>query len=249
MPPNETSPTAPRPPVRTRRPIAETRRLLIETGLEMLTGEASATVGRIELIEVCRRAGLTTAGSAYKIWETQEDYRLDLLRHVLATIVPGRESIDLLTEAIAEDPAGLPSLTELIRSTTTDLGAADPPYTVYVTLWLAALDDPQLATALDEDDTEVIDGLADLYAKAAEVYDREWVVPDGPRIFSLLVSSLTEGLAIRGGADPGRAGRTLARQVDSDEAKPWSLLASSVLAFTEALTRPRSTDAPSEPGR
>src|SRR5690606_4054701 len=61
-----------------RRTAAETRQLLLDTGVEMLyeTG-ISPPVAHIRLQNVLRRAGLTT-GAAYRIWANQEDFQLDL---------------------------------------------------------------------------------------------------------------------------------------------------------------------------
>lgn len=238
-----------RPPPVGRRSIDDTRALLIATGAEMVATESAVTVGRIDLIDVCRRAGLTSAGSAYKIWDTQEDYRVDLLRHVLSRFIPGRHAIDLVTAAVAEDPAALPPLPELIRTATGttpadgDDGARH--FSVYVALWLASADDEVLARELHDSDVAVIDAYARLYDAVADAYGLEWKPPFDARFFATMVAALTDGLTVRLGAHGDVAGRTLARRVDDGPGEPteWSLLACAVDAFARAFSRPRGATA------
>jgi AcrR family transcriptional regulator len=61
-----------------RRTGEETRRLLIDTGIDMLH-ERGVTVGvsHIRLQEVVKRAGLTT-GAAYRLWDDQERFHREL---------------------------------------------------------------------------------------------------------------------------------------------------------------------------
>lgn len=231
-------------PAASRRSIDETRTLLIETAAAMVRNETPVTLGRIDLIDVCRRAGLTSAGSAYKIWSTQEDFRVDLLRHVFGVVVPGRDAIDLVTAAVAADRAALPSLPELIRTATESTGGSEDVgarhFSIYIAQWLAAGDDPVLAAELHASDVELLDAYAELYDQVAHAYDRAWVPPYGPRLFATMVAALTDGLTVRASSQTEIVSRRLVRRNAADgRDAPWSLLACGVLALVETFTRPR----------
>ncbi len=240
------------PPVG-RRSIDDTRALLIATGAEMVADESAVTVGRIDLIDVCRQAGLTSVGSAYKIWDTQEDYRVDLLRHVLSRFIPGRDAIDLVTTAVAEDPAALPSLAELIRTAAATIPADGDDgarhFSVYVGLWLASADDEVLARELHDSDVALIDAYAELYDAVIDAYGLEWKPPFDARFFATMVAALTDGLTVRSGAPGEVMERTLTRRVGDGPGEPteWSLLACAVDALAQAFSRPRRAAAGDAP--
>jgi len=249
------TPTSDRPARRSppigRRSIDDTRALLLATGAEMVATESAVTIGRVDLLDVCRRAGLSTVGSAYKIWDTQDDYRLELLHHVLGEFIPGRDAIDLVTAAIADDPDALPPLPELIRTATgTAIADGDDGarhFSIYVGLWLASVDDAALARELHDSDVTVIDAYAGLYDAVAEAYGLEWKPPFDARFFATMVAAMTDGLTVRMGAHGDLVERTLVRRVDdgSEEAE-WSLLACGVYALARAFSRPRGAGAPGE---
>src|SRR5690606_15574146 len=81
-----TPPTGRRGPVRgRRRSLEETRLLLLETGGKMLLDSGlNVTLGDLDPLAVCNRAGLTSPGSVYKLWDTREAFRTDLIRHYFA---------------------------------------------------------------------------------------------------------------------------------------------------------------------
>ena len=202
------------------------------------------TVGKVDLAEVCQRAGLKTAGSAYKIWPTQEDYRNELLHHVLSEALD-REAIEAVAAhqtAVSED---LPPVHELIRSSVTSaLDEVAAPgtkqYQVYLALWLAAPHDPALRAKLHDSDMTLIDGYINLYESLADAYELEWKPPYDARLFATLVSALTEGLTVESLSMPRIAERQLARRLPGDKAeKAWSIAACGVYALAHAALAPR----------
>lgn len=230
-------------PGRIRRSLDETRELLLETGAAMVGTDAAVTVGRVELIDVCHRVGLTTVGSAYKIWETQEEFRIDLLRHVVSAFVPGRGAIDLVTESITREAADLPTVAELIRSAT-GLSVVDDDdaslFSLYIALLLAGKHDDEIATTLHDVDVGILDAYAKLYDAAASVFGLEWVPPYGPEVFATLVSALSEGMVVRSVGQPDIVNRTyLWQRDDCDDGAPWTLLGCGIMALIETCTRPR----------
>lgn len=233
--------------MRRRRNLDETRELLLDTGVRLLLDSGvNVTLGAINLIDVCRAAGLTTAGSGYKIWETQEMFRIELLRHLLFVAVPGAESIEMLTEAVEAPETDLPELTELIRTvagaSADDVigGSASP---VYLALWLAAVHDPELAGNLWTADQALIDAYAELYEAILARFDLEWRPPFDARLLAVSLSSLAEGMDIHSRANPELISVPLARPTGPDGApQDWHLFACGAEALIRAFTRPRGGD-------
>ena len=232
-----------------RRSLSETRTLLLDTGAKMLleTG-IQVTVGRLTLIDVCREAGLKTAGSGYKIWPSQEDFRVDLLRHLLDSTIAGIEIIDLLTETVATDEE-LPDATELIRTAGADNAIANignAAYFAYIALWLAAEFDDELRVGLRSSDTAWLDSMARLYEAVLVRYGREWIPPFTAKHLSVSLSALVEGLAIRARYDPALVPEDLSRPTGPDGAEqPWHLFACGAQALIEGFSRP--IERPSSP--
>ncbi len=230
-----------------RRSLDETRELLLDTGVTMLLDSGvKVTLGAINLIDVCRAAGLTTAGSAYKIWATQEAYRVALLRHLLTEAVPTIEAIELLTAALEAPDTDLPDLTELIRGVSAVsadgvIGHKSTP--VYLALWLAALHDPVLAEELYAADDELLSAYATMYDALVTRYDHEWVPPFDGRLLAVSLSALVEGLDVRSRATPSIVSDPLVRPTGPDGAdQEWHLFACGVEAMIHAFTRPRRDD-------
>lgn len=225
-----------------RRTIEQTRTLLLETAAAMLIdSERSMTIGKLDLLEVCRRAGLSSAGSAYKIWPTQDAYRADLLHHILGESFD-QPRIDEVTSIIRES-TDLPPLDELIRNAAIldDVTEEDRDrrFSLYIALWLAAPGDPALARELHDSDARILDDLAVFYGTVVARYGLEWVEPYDARLFATMVSAMTEGMAVEAHSQPEVTHRTLLRRLDEDDtARPWSLVACGIEALVRSSTRP-----------
>lgn len=230
-----------------RRSLDETRELLLDTGVTMLFDSGvKVTLGAINLMDVCRAAGLSTAGSAYKIWETQEDYRVALMRHLLREAVPTTEAIEMMTAVLETPDTDLPELTELIRgiSAVSAQGTiADKSSPVYLALWLAAEHDPVLAAELYTADHELIDAFAAMYDALVARYDHEWVPPFDSHLLAVSLSALVEGLDLRSRATPSLVSDPLLRPTGPDgAAEEWHLFACGVEALIHTFTRPRCAE-------
>lgn len=225
-----------------RRSLTETRSLLLDTGAKMLveTG-VQVTVGHINMIDVCREAGLKTAGSGYKIWATQEEFRVDLLRHLLDGTIVGTDTVDLVTDALASADE-VPPLIELIRTAgaaNAESNISNDSYVVYIALWLAAEFDHELRDGLQSSDSDWLDAFANLYETVLERYGRDWTPPFDAKMLAVSLSALVEGLAIRARFDPKLVPNDLMRPTGPDGAEePWHLFACGAQALIEAFTRP-----------
>lgn len=230
--------------VSARRTIEETRLLLLETGAGMLESGSHVTVGAVELIDVCRAAGLTSTGSAYKIWATQDAFRVDLLRHVLIESTPDRGAIDRLRAIVSADASELPPLDEFIRDAAgvaaEGWASGANSYAVYLALWLASDEDAFLSRWVHDSDIEILDAFSDLYDTVLDAYDLEWKPPYDAKLFTTMVSALSEGMTVREQATPAPFAREMLRPTgETRQLRPWSLLASGIYALTLASTGPR----------
>lgn len=225
-----------------RRSLSETRTLLLDTGTKMLVETGiQVTVGHINLIDVCREAGLKTAGSGYKIWPSQEDFRVDLLRHLLDSTIVGTDTVDLLTDAVSSSN-DLPALGELIRTagaSNAESNIGNESYVVYIALWLAAEFDNELRDGLRGSDSEWLSAFAHLYETVLARYEREWTPPFTAKHLAVSLSALVEGLAIRARYDPSLVPNQLLRPTGPDGAdEPWHLFACGAQALIEGFSRP-----------
>ena len=230
-----------------RRTLDQTRTYLLDKGVELLLSHGvEATVGSIPLIDVCRHAGLTTAGSAYKIWATQDDFRAELLRYALDTSTDASMTSELLRHASSGDSPG--TFRELIRqagahNATHNLSSEH--YRLFVALWCAAGSEPVLARQIHESDASTLNSFAEIYDTVIVSSGREWVPPFNPAIFATTVSALAEGLTIRARYAPDRVPADLIRPTGPDGSdQSWHLFACAAEAIVELFTRPVQASSP-----
>lgn len=224
-----------------RRPLEETKFLLLETGSGMLRARPDMSASSLKLIDVCRDAGLKTAGSGYKIWPNQDDFRTDLLRHQLRRSVASDDFLEI-AKAVARGLASDDALHEAIRQLAAENASTiidTPDYFVYVALWCEAAADDELAALLHASDEQALSDLEELYAIILEARGRELVPPFTVGHFATLLSALVEGLALRDRYSPGRVPTDIMRPTGPNgEEQPWHLFACGVDALFSTLTRP-----------
>lgn len=68
-----------------RRSKEETRRRLLEAGVEQLLANGLPEAINIKMADACDQLGVTS-GAAYQIWRSQEHYQTDLTRHIIDTL-------------------------------------------------------------------------------------------------------------------------------------------------------------------
>ena len=217
--------------------------MVLDAGLELLAEVGySLNSTEVSLIDACRRAGLRTAGSGYKIWPTQQDFRTELLRHALTT---GGDAL-LQTERLLAtlDQAGEdPSLTTLIRIASTEnanstIGA--PEYFLNHALWQAAGRDPELRERFIESQRGLLGSLAEIYEGLLAIFDREMVPPFTVDMLTLAIASEVDGLAsFCGYVDDLGVGDIVRPTGPDGEAEQWHLLGCVTEAIVAAFTRPK----------
>lgn len=227
-----------------RQPLEETRALLLDAGARMLMESGvNVTIAKFAMIDVCRRAGLTTAGSAYKIWKNQDEFRHDLLQHLLATTFHPDAAFAQVQELTTPSPTI--SISEVIRLVSAQNLAdnADPSnFLTYVALWIASEHDAQLAEQLLAHDRGSLQDFANLYESAVELFGREWVSPFTPEHLAFALSSLVKGFVLRSITTPDLTPMVVMRATGPNgQDQPWHLFACGVQAIVETFTRPKLT--------
>lgn len=231
----------------TRRTLDQTRELLLDTGASMLIESGiDVSLANVSMIDVCRDAGLSTAGSAYKIWPNQDQFRADLLTHLIERTTPDPGTIDRLAAFVHAAPADMSTLSELIRTTAVNpdpwaAGAAG--YDVFCALLLAAQHDPNLAARLHANDVAALDSLTELYEAIADAYDLEWVPPYNAAILAVSLSALVEGISARSKVLPELTDTVVMCTAPTTgdatgESLPWTIYGLSARVIVEAFTRP-----------
>ncbi len=230
-----------------RRSLDETRQMILAAGARLLVDAGlQVSVGTLSLLDASRAAGYTTAGSAYKIWETQDDFRIDLLRYIADSTADPNPTASGISEVLTDaqaDAESRPPLDELIRTIAgADFERNAQPETAgrYVALWVASHQDRQLAGEIAASGDELLDRFARLYEAVAAAYDLEFVPPYDADLLATMLGSLVDGVAMRAGVHPERVPDDLMRPTGPDgERRPWNLYACAAQAIIEAFTRPR----------
>ncbi|MBS1846829.1 MAG: TetR family transcriptional regulator C-terminal domain-containing protein [Actinobacteria bacterium] len=244
---------SPRRPRRRRRSLDETRDAILDAGVDMLVASGfEVTIGRVDLVDVCRRAGLESAGSAYNIWPNQEAYRRDLIRTLLASRLGDHATPADLADAFARAGADLPEFDEVLRTATVrdfevNTGILN---IVNLAVGLAASHDDELAAQLHDYETRSLDEFAALYRTANEAYGLDWVPPFDAHLLAISLSALVQGFAIRMATTPELVPTDLSRPTGPDGVdQPWHLFSCAAKAIIEGFTRPRAdpTRAPDAP--
>lgn len=189
-----------------RRTGADTRALLLETGMEMLLQRGiSAGVGHIRLQEVVRRAGLTT-GAAYRLWADQDDFHRDLSvalarrrhdRPVDGTL--GAIEQVLATGASLDEVIRLAAATH-VRSFDGEAGVGESRSSRLFLIALALRATSQTWTELKDASTdrhtESVDAFAQLYGRLMQAYGYRMRTPYVIQDFAVAMAALGEGFAL-----------------------------------------------------
>lgn len=226
----------------TRRSLEETRQLILDAGAQMVSeGGYSLQSANISLIDACRRAGLGTAGSGYKIWATQKDFQDDLVRHALATERTEAEVGAAIIDALARlEPE--PDLTEVIRvAANADMDAivGSEWFTRLMALWLAAATEPMMRDEQVQSQALRLERLGDIFAEILVAYGREMRPPFTIEMLTLAIAAQGNGLGVYCAYLDAPEVTTIQRATGTDgSTKPWHLLACVIEVLVEAFTRP-----------
>lgn len=221
-----------------RRTPEQTRRLLLDAGLELLHEHGAAPgVGHIRLQDVVARAGLTT-GAAYRIWDNQGEYHRDLA--VEAVSWRERPSIEATVNSIRHlIDSGAP-LPEIVR-VGCDANLHEFPDSLGFLLTIAVraaapADDVVLAASRHRYD-EGLEAFEELYDAILHWSRRRMVAPLELDHFTRVAAALSEGFAlhsITGATHP----RVRVQAPGDDRERDWSLLGLAVMTMIDLMTEP-----------
>jgi AcrR family transcriptional regulator len=230
-----------------RRTAAETRSMLIETGIALLHERGvTAGVAHIRLQDVVKRAGLTT-GAAYRLWPDQSAFH-----HDLAVAATGWRDDSPLTRtlgAIRQLVDDRAPLREVIRQATAAhveaLHGADGngprPSNSFLTalaLRAAAARSDDLRAASRARHRESVGSFTELYAVLLREYDRRMRPPFTLDHLAVAVAALGEGFALHAieGEEHPVVTRAAARGGEEGDEEEWTLLGVAVDALVEVVT-------------
>ena len=236
--------------VAARRNLEETRDCILDAGVELLAeADYSFDTANLSLIDACRRAGLGTAGSGYKIWSSQQEFRADVLRRLLVTGGSTMFRTDRLIAA-AQDASGDLDVSSLIRVTSNENAAAtigSKEFARYVAVWSTAANDEDLRADLLAAQEEQFATLTELYRALMEVFDREMVPPFTVEMLLRSMTAQAEGMAMSFAYRDELGIDDIKRPTGPNgELERWHLFSSAIEALAEAFTRPRRRDETAE---
>lgn len=191
-----------------RRTAEDTRRLILETGIQMLLERGvTAGVQHIRLQEVLRSVGLTT-GAAYRIWADQSDFHRDLAVEMVGLrFAPPVTSAAIAIREVLDDPDG--TLDEVARVAALDFvtyaskfhlepeSRDSHAFITALALRTAAGAWPELRVASAERHRESIHAFAEFYTALLARYGRRMRSPLTIIDFTEAMAALGEGFAVR----------------------------------------------------
>lgn len=224
-----------------RRSLDETRRRILDAAAEMVSEAGySLRSADISLIDACRRAGLGTAGSGYKIWATQDDFQRDLVRHALLMETERDEAAGRLVEAIAELGPD-PSLSDLIRVAGNENAAAVVGASWFarlIALWLAAATDSVMRQEQIESQRKLLASLGETFGELLAAFGREFRPPFTIEMLTLAIAAEMNGIGCYCAYEEDDGATVVDRPTGpGGQLERWHLVSCVVEALVEAFTR------------
>ena len=211
----------------------ESRRVLLEAGRQVAheqpVGEPLAS---IRLHDVAARAGVTI-GAIYHYWESQDDYRLDLLRHLLAAEhFDNTGSTAARIDPLVADGASIAEVVRVGLGHSFDALSSSPDQRVSMGLWAQ---ETAKSIELLRSMYAAVDGTwSTLLQEMLTAYGREPRPPFDLDTITMTLNALADGMSVRHGLEPARVDEPV---LDPD-GDPWHLVACQALALLPTMTRP-----------
>ncbi|MFF0009756.1 TetR/AcrR family transcriptional regulator [Streptomyces tibetensis] len=221
----------------------ETREAMLEEGAKVLREMPVGDIlSHVKAVDIAERAGKTT-GAFYNIWKDQDEYRKDLIRHVLSperfrVKFEIRQELDKRIQAPGVD------LAELIRDMANKnfKGLEHEPYmALQLALWAKHSTNHD---AVGEYVGSLYQGLNSELVPRFEVLlnaqgRRMRQPPYTVEHLAVVLMALIEGLHIRWAVDPGAVPDDLGAPpsgVEVSDQGPWGLFAAAAYALVLAMT-------------
>ena len=225
---------------RRRLPAAEAKQALLEAGRDYVYEHPlGEPLDHVRITDVAERIGLSI-GAVYHYWESQDDYRDDLLDLLLsADEYPAvRQTGEVVAEAVAAEPP----LEELVRAAATISfdALAEVAGPERLVLALVAYGDDEIDARLGLQSRELSSRWAELFRTYFPRYDLEPRPPFTYDSIAVVLMGLVQGMNVRRVVDPETVG--------GEVAEGWDLVGSAALAFLLSACRPIDPEADAAAG-
>jgi AcrR family transcriptional regulator len=215
---------------RRRLPPEEAKQALLEAGRDhVYEHPLGEPLDHVRVTDIADRVGLSI-GAVYHYWDSQDDYRDDLIDLLLsADEYPAvRRTGDVVADAIAADPP----LEELVRAAATISfdGLAELPGPERLVLAMVAYGDDEIDARLGAQSRELSSRWADLFRAYFPRYGIEPRPPFTYDSIAVVLMGLVQGMNVRRAVDPA--------SVTGEVAEGWDLVGSAALAFLLSACRP-----------
>lgn len=230
-----------------RRSADDTRRLILEAGLQLLLERgATAGVQHIRLQEVLRRVGLTT-GAAYRIWADQDDFHRDLSIEMVGLrfappVASAQGAIQEILDADGSihDVARIAALDHVTYASKFHLEPESRDSHAFITalaLRTAAGSWPELRVASAERHAGSIAAFETFYDVLLTRFGRRLRSPFTITDFTEAMAALGEGFAIRAAEGLGHPTYEIPEDAEAPSGD-WTLFGISILGLVTAFTLP-----------
>lgn len=217
----------------------EGRQLLLDAGRELVHEQPVGwPLEHVRLTEVAQRVGVSV-GMLYHYWETQEDYRADLLAELFSPQRYPPTTVPNLFDTLGQAAAPIDDLIRLGAEVEFRALCDNPELRLLMATWAA--DDPAANPKIAAQYDAVAARWASVYETVFDAYGLEIRPPFTYSTMAAMVIALGEGLAVRSTLDPAAVPNDLVQDPDGDDPRAWGLLGCAFLALLPALSRPKGS--------
>jgi AcrR family transcriptional regulator len=222
--------TRERRPKRRRLSPEEGRQALLEAGRDhVYEHPLGEPLEHVRVTDIAERVGLSI-GAVYHYWDSQDDYRDDLIDLLLSP--DEYPAVHRTAELVADVIAGEPPLEELVRAAATISfdGLAELPGPERLVLALVAYGDDHIDERLAAQSRQLSGRWAELFRTYFPRYGLEPRPPFTYDTIAVVLMGLVQGMNVRRAVDP--------ETVTGEVAAGWDLVGSAALAFLLSACRP-----------
>jgi len=223
---------------RQRLPPDQARRALLEAGRDhVYEHPIGEPLDHVRVGDIAERLDLTI-GAVYHYWDSQDDYRDDLIDLLLAPeSFPAATQAGAEMAAVVDDGTAFEDVVHLV-ATTAFRDLADHPERERLTLVLQCYGDEEIDARLAEWSREATARWSALIGEHLPRHGLEPRPPFDLEAIAVTLMGLAQGLDLRRGIDPGPVDAR--RPGDGTGAPDWDLFTAATLAFLTAACRPVS---------
>lgn len=219
---------------RQRLPPEEARRALLEAGRDhVYEHPIGEPLDHVRVGDIADRLDLTI-GAVYHYWDSQDDYRDDLIDLLLAPeSFPAAAQAGAGVAAAVDDGAAFEDLVHLV-TTTAFRDLADHPERERLTLVLQCYGDEEIDQRLGEWAREATTRWSTLIGEHLPRHGLEPRPPFDLDAIAVALMALAQGLDLRRGVDPA----PIETPRPGEGSSAWDLFSAAALAFLTAACRP-----------